>query len=364
MPEINIFNKRTFLRKIGNYTGISLLALGIYAGSLGLSELFNSYRESKRSETIRKAIASKDIPFASRLLEQYNAKYLLKPEDEVRLKLELKKQEEISRFEDILQTYNLDSARVILDNLNHLSLFTKEEIDSLEKRIYDLTDESLFTRVRTAQVQDRIELAKNYLDVYQNGTYKKEVITYLLLDNFSIFSNQLNINEFSLGFEDTYQQLTNLNYLLERYSNEDIALSDVVPIQELNTKITNFLDKSLKMSPNVNIKEGSLVKTKHIDSGVGFSASYLKERDNQVLVGSLGTVVLVSGEDVLIKFDNKDHIWGYWTNKPDILNNHPSKDVFAYKLKELIGFSYPDIIEKNLFLREIKKLNQNFEDYK
>ena len=366
MEKISILNKRTFLRRSCNYTGIGLLVLGIYAGSLGISELFHNYRESKRAETVRKAIASKDILFASRLLEQYNAKDLIKPEDDVRLQLELKKQEEISRFEGILQTYNLNNAHVVLDSLTHLKLFTKGEIDSLEKRIYDLSDEGLFTSVRTTQVQDRITFAKNYLDIHQNGTYKKEVITYLLSDNFSIFLNQLNINEPSLSFADAYSQLTNLNSLLEKYPDDGIVLSEIVPIQELNTKAPIFLDKLLKISSNVNIKEGSLVKTKHIDykETADFYGAYLKERDANVPIGSLGTVVKIYDDVILVRFDNGGKYQWMWVRTPAIVYDYPSRDVAAYKLRELIGVTYLPVVEKNLFLREIKKLNENFEYYK
>jgi hypothetical protein len=243
------------------------------------------------------------------------------------------------------------------------------ESDSLRpKDIVELTqsiqtaqsDEVFIQKLNTPNLEDRLKNCQKYLEIKPEGKYKEEAITNIITDNFTLYNQSLT----SLNYDESFSKILQLNLTLEKYSKEDINLSDLVNIKEVVSQGKNNLDKIGNLPKRLNL--GEEVIFTHLDSKP-FSRTYIQKRDKLYPLGSIGKIIYYDDDIFYVDFGKNTpmEMPGYFKR------SSAEENIKAYQEDGIFtaGFTanelrYPTTsIQKNKLNLELDKMQNLFETY-
>ncbi len=368
MSGINVSNRKTLGRKMMNYVGLGVAGATIYFGSQVAQTVYKNMQESDRIETVAEALNKNDHTKARKLLEEFEQKGLLDKEDIIDLKksyvdrrnnvvygptpddLEMK-------VYALINNNSLDSARVMIKELEESGFYSASEIVKLESDVESHTEEHLRNIWSVNDLSDASRAASDYLDRYPKGQYHGEAAAIEIRSLFNSLDMDLKVME---GIDNVKSSLEKINGDLERYSNKKASIRDKVDVSSIRSRLYSFVNE---LSNPKSVTRGEMVKITN-PSPASWNEQYYKERNFIIPTGSEGEIVNIEEEDnsVYLKFNEitKDVWRGEWS----FLNQYKDGNVAKYKMSEIKVLPKITPEQRNEFLKEIKRMELNLQQYK
>jgi len=251
---------------------MTVLTLGSFGilGAIGVGK----YTRAQYAKEAAVAIGAKEYATAEKLIALLNED---KREAFQHIILEKKKEEKktarVLPIDVALQEQNTTQAQQAFDSMDK-TLFTKEELAQLERRILQGTEQGLYQEILHAESENAQAFCIQYLKKYPVGEKRGYVVERLLLVT---IGNYLDILHKETPLTTAHEHLLALNNTLEQYAKERVSLS--------STK-DRILQETIKYSntaqnQNTTFAKGTKVK---VASGTVFEPAYLLERTLQILI--------------------------------------------------------------------------------
>lgn len=365
---ISITNTGTTLKKLGKVLRAVTAIVLIYGGYIGVNDWYSTKSSKAKVRNIEAALNIRDFDLASKLISESEKKKSIESEEVLRLKsllenriiaynIESEKNSEIVSLEGAIARYDSTKASLILSNINNSEKYTLAEKDNLKRKLEEISDEGLFKKLISSSGERKIELAKEYLEVYKNGNKRKEVIAEQLTAEYTNIYRAIDGNG---DIESILGEIKRLNSDLEKFSREGIILTNRLPLDAITNIRSNYLNST---NHNAKIKVGARVRISG-STDQSWGQYYRDERDSFIPAGSIGEIVALEGP-LTIKFPQLNFEW-----KTDFVNS--IKELSAknkaptawYKMSEITCRNTLDAIEKFSLEKEMDKLEDNLKFYR
>lgn len=365
MAGISLVNKITFSNKFGQYLGLAALASGIYFFGPKVYNLADNMVDNvEKINAVEDALKKDDLELASRLLNSYERSRSMSEEDLVKFRLQIDRRNGIREFNGAIRQGE-NAARPVLERLVNSKIYDSAILSRFRKQLNDSTEQGSFSRLDHAPVDERIELSQRYLRVYPNGLHNKVVVQHLFVDNFSRLFDYF---DRAADYEATRRQIATLNLLMQQYGDMNIPLSRLVPIDDLLSKYNKYVRNLSNENPQGKVQVGSVVRILDINwQNIHYNNNYLRIRDTNYLVGSIGEVVSADRDEdeFCVRFNgvkrkqgwrDYDHCSKSWRGN--------RKNIAAYEEEELRLMSPLNEIDKLVLQQDLETLRNNFGGYR
>ncbi len=365
MAEITVLNKGTVSRTLAAVLGVALSGAAVYGAVRGMSAWYRQHQFSENAAEVEKALKSNDVTLAKRLLSSLKKGHLAL-DDVVKLELTLErkllKQRIERKFHENLNAYNLDGANKVIADAERSGVYRQPEIQELERRVYNSTEQGLFVSIQEKRGNEKVDLAREYLNHYPQGAHRKRAIEELLIGGFSAFTDSLREGE-PVG--KVYSWITYLEVRLQQFSGEGVTLPFLQKYGEtLTALVQGYIGKDLPGDGKITLNDTVRVTGSSID--FAWNGDYRAERDGTFPIGSEGKVIAVIKETIYVKFpEQKSYAWKTdWANPgPADLWEGNKKNVALYKASELTGKRLLDEIEVSQLRTRIETLKEKLKPY-
>ncbi|MBI5066188.1 hypothetical protein HZA97_08185 [Candidatus Woesearchaeota archaeon] len=251
----------------------------------------------KLIEQINRAIRYEEFEEAEELLNDFNSKLQngyfwyfkesrQKQHDELRALFNRVKS--INQLDASVSNYDVTSARESLTFLITNKLISTRDKKVLEGRINELTEEGLFSRIQSVRKDEKESLMEIYAKIYPEGKESKKITTDLIAESFARVLNAINNN---VRFEELYAQVHKITQYLEKYAQNGVNLTSIVPVTEFSEKVNKYLStiitKGIFDSREIRLAS----KVRYIGKSDDGDIEDLKGRDSEIPIGIEGIVI-------------------------------------------------------------------------
>ncbi len=314
---------------------------------------------------IAKLIESEEYKTAEANLETCG--YKIGVEEQKTLRNKLEKAKSLSQFNKAVSGFNHKQAREALVAL--AGQVPSSQYAGLEARLKTIEDTDILSHLNSISYESqREETIRKFLDSNSESNERKEVIEYLLARRFVAIEDEFKNSRQEFG--KLFNNLLNLNNLLERYQSEGAKLDSVVDIAKFSEMINEYLARKLvKKRTGEQIKVGRDVHFKSIAFISSYEYGYWTHRNNLIQLNSVGTVFWVQNNgDIYVQFEDlhKDsEMWGLLAEQYHALKPYAdeNKKVAAFKRRELQVVELYNEIEKNTVRKELTRMNEIFTQF-
>ncbi len=267
----------------------------------------------------------------------------------------LQREKRITQLNKSVEQYNVGEARKTLTELIDQKLISKKEAENLDLKIWRKSEEGLLAAIISGEKTERRFFSEKFLEVYPSSKEKRRVIEDLIVGRFSDLTNA---PEQKLSSDDLYETAHDLTKLLQKYTEEELNLSTVINVDELNNSINEYL-KILKHKRDSKkaITQGDLVR--FVENNRWWVHDYLAQRNNNYPLGSVGRVQeKLSNNWIYVCFDKS----ATWKKTFDCLKDK-NANTAAYTLKELQPVEPANEIDKNHVRLELSRIKELFQEH-
>ncbi len=311
---------------------------------------------------IEKAITKGDLGMAEAILNAYSRDVWSSEYHLARLKVILDRAKIKQRIEKLTNNYQLEEARKILEEERRTGLLVSEEFKSLEEKVDGVTEEGMFARIQKSSGEEKIILAEKYVSLYPESNNRERAVQELLVEEFSLFANNLKTTR---DFNEFYEKITQLNTVLEKYSGEKINLTGRIPLKEIVEKAKET-EKHLSGGEGDDLVVGSWVKIMAVPGNLGWKDEYKAQRDATFPIGSVGKLITIIAFKYIVEFEGvTKYAWiTGWTPDDVFWAKNGKKNVGCYFEEELIPVKMLNEVDIHKLRKEIERfettINKNY----
>jgi len=378
MSNINVSNKKTFVRKLGTFAGLGLAGIITYYGITKIDQNNKNSEFEERVSNVLELVEEQKFGPAQELFSDYENEKLLRPEDKIKIKTEIKtkkseyekkqanqnwkwkKNAKEAAFESKLET-SLQEAEAELEDLKKSRMFSTEEINKFKDKIYSHTEDGL---KQTWQKGENIKkVCEEYLQNYPEGIYKKEAVKNLLRTEISSLVNDFE-NKGNLVY--TKIKLDNLNKHLKEYADEGIDLSEATDKEEIFYKAISYILETYKKDNNSWLFVGDKVKFSRSSWDDNFidDTGYKDERNSIIPVGSEGVLIGYSDrKENIVEFESVKKTWWKHSWKLDKYWTKSRRNVAKFHNDELTKIPPMNKYFKDELIKQSYELRTNLQTY-
>lgn len=372
MTRHYITNTKTFGQTarstLGSLTGwVLTIAIGYGAWHFGNRWLDDQpYRARERR--VREAIDTRDYVKASALLEEFDQRNLLKPEQEADLRstldgwLKIQHRDEAwQKFDAMLAAEDVRGAETHLKELAASGEYPAADIQNARTKMAEYTEPGLFQAIQQ-RPGNRQQLIERYLQIHRDGPNRPTVLQHAFIDSVGTLTDLLVERA---DFEKTYAQVVSINALCERYAQEPVPRTSVITLTELTAKLQDYERNYAKLMPGAVPDTGSLVRVVPGSGSQYFQKTFVAERNQHFSPGTIGTVVdinLVDDPDTyIVRFDEHKNVrWSETWGFPEYATNGP-KNFARYKADELRVIARLSETQRNQFHFETARMRDHLQ---
>lgn len=319
--------------------------------------MFGLFRNPRRNylKRIQDALDQNKYEVVEALLAE--SKEFLLTEERISYELELKKQKNTKDITQAIEIYDEKTAKEKLEELKKLSNFTQTEKKGLEEKIYQITEEGLFEKIKKSK--EKSALCEKFISIHSESTRRRQVIKFMLEERTNQFLNAIKNSE---SFDETHQKLEFLASNLEKYSREHIELIELT-FEELNKSGEDYLkeiakNKKMRIGTKVRITPKGEKETKYKDE-------YISQREGVIRGGSIGKVLGFTNNEAIVESEDIINENGWresWSTIQEYWKKYGRKNIAEYKYSELEILDKITELQINKFRNGLKLLEKFFSE--
>ncbi len=310
---------------------------------------------------IERAIARGDYERAKDILQKYDeSSFSLFSEEIKKLDKKIKKFESISKLNKAVDEYEVKEAETIFSEIKSTISLTGAELTDLEAKIQSVSVDGFLRKLSRTKGKESLALADKIAELYPEA--EKEALREGLTEGVSYLLNIVREKE---DFTTSYQELKEINKVLEKHKTNGLPINHLIDVALLVKTLEAYLEspEGKYTTTTEPLKVGDQVRTQHNNSA--WTRQFVADRTKNFPLGSVGKIIdtLIHknrslGKIYIVEFEEKTGcFWSeaYQTSSPYWAADE-KRNIAAYSSTEVKKVTPVNEIDKKKFLEEVKQL--------